>query len=270
MIVVLQILDVLLPVIYALVAGMYLLQFMRDEDLKVAASQGLAILLGAHLLYLLARGIHFGYFPLGSKPEFFSVVALGIASTYAYIERSQKQSRTGVFFLAIAFAFQAYASVFMPYEGKHPLLLENPIYGLHVIFVVFGLTALAIGAVFAMMYLLLTRQLKRRELGMFFQRLPPLVNLERMGKLGTLVGVILLGLGLGLGYMVALAVDVPGTFDFFDIKIIITNAIWLGYVAAVLFARFRGLSGLRAAQLTIFWFIVFMTSVGVASHQFQG
>jgi ABC-type uncharacterized transport system permease subunit len=262
----LQILDILLPVGYAAVVGAYLVQFFRDEGDEMSSARfGLYALIAVHATYFVLRGIELGFMPFGTKADFLSLVALSIGIVYGVIEKTQAQSRTGAFFLVPAFAGQTIASVFVEYSKKHPLLLENPIYGVHVIFMVLGLTALAVGALYALMYVLLSRQLKARELGMFFKRLPPLMKLEKMSRVGTVAGVVVLGLGLGLGYMVGATIE---EFNLMDPKFIVSDVIWLGYLAGVVIAKVRGLSGMQAAWATMIWFTIFLASVGVANHSF--
>lgn len=263
---ILQILDILLPVGYAAVLGAYLVQFFRDSEHEMTSARfGLYGLIAVHVVYFVMRGMELGFMPFGSKADFLSLVALSIGIVYGVIEKTQNQSRTGAFFMVPAFAGQTIASVLIEYSKKHPLLLENPIYGIHVLFMVMGLTALAVGALYALMYVLLSRQLKARELGMFFKRLPPLMTLEKMSRVGTLVGVVVLGLGLGLGYMVGATLD---EFNLMDPKIIVSDVIWLGYLAGVIVSRVRGLSGMQAAWATMIWFTIFLASVGVANHSF--
>lgn len=262
----LHILDVVLPLLYAGVTALYLQQFIKDRAAFFSARYILYGVIGLHVAYFVLRTIEFSYFPFGTKPEFLSFVALSIAAVYAFIERQQKQSRTGIFFATIALIFQLPASVFMDYSGKHPILLENPTYAIHVVFLILGLTALATGALYALMYVILSRQLKNRALGMFFKRLPPLASLERMSRIGTVAGTVLLGAGLGMGYLLAL--DLPG-FNLFDPKFLIADGVWLGYAAGIVFARSRGLSGLQSAYLSLLWFAVFLASVAVANHSFQ-
>lgn len=263
---ILQIFDVVLPLAYAGVFAAYLLQFFRDDQDTTAARYALMGLLGAHVLYFVLRGAHHHYLPLASKEEFLSMLALSVTGVYTLIERTQHQTRTGAFFLAPALFAQSVASVFMGYSTKHPILLENPVYGVHVVLLVFGLTALAVGALYALMYVLMSRQLKARDLGMFFKRLPPLATLEKMSKVGTIAGIALLGFGLLMGFLVGFSVEV----DLFNPKIIITNVIWLGYVAGFIVSRVRGLSGMQVAWATMLWFAVLLISVGATDHTFIG
>lgn len=264
----LQIFDILLPLIYAAVLALYVWEFWRgDDQISKHARRGLYGLLAGHVAYLVARWIELGFFPLGSKAEFYSWLAISVVAAFAIVDRKLEQSRTGAFFIGISLVFQILASVFMTYETKHALLLENPIYALHVVFMIFGVTALAVGAIYALMHVLLSRQLKSRDLGVFFKRLPPLRTLERMSKISTVTGTVLLGLGLLVGYLVAYGLEI--NYDLSDPKYMVTNSIWLGYVLGIIFVRSRGIPGLKLAYATVAWFVVLLVSVGVASHSFQ-
>lgn len=266
----LEILDIALPLGYLAVFALYVREFLRGDPDEADDSAGnsraaLYGLIAVHTTYFVLRGIELGFMPFGSKADFLSLVALSIGTVYAFIEQRQQHGQTGAFFVAPALVGQSIASVFMEYSTKHPLLLENPVYGVHVIFMVLGLTALAVGALYSVMFLLLSQQLRARELGMFFKRLPPLMKLERMSRLGTITGTALLGFGLGLGYLVGISIP---DFDAFSPKIILTNVIWLGYLIGLLLSRVRGFSGVQMSWATMIWFTLFLISVGFADHSF--
>jgi len=202
--------------------------------------------------------------PFAGKAEFLSLTALALTIVYAAIERRLSQFKTGVFFLGIALILAAIGTA-LPQSETHSVLLENPTYGVHVIFMVLGFVSLALGAIYALMFVLLERQLKKRELGMFFKRLPALFDLARMSKTGTLSGVALLAFGMSLGYMLAFTVD---GFDLYDTKLMISNGIIAGYIIGISSAKIKAFSGVNIAYATILWFSVLVISVGFASHTF--
>jgi HemX protein len=245
-----QILEVLLPIFYGGTFALYFREFLQGRDAqRVLGPRALYATVGLHGLYLVMISVAFHHFPISSRAEFLSVTALCVGLLYAFLETRNKESQTGVFFVSIAFIFQLIASILIEHTTTHPLLHENPVYGIHVIFMVFGFAALAISALYALMYIMLARQLKSRHLGVIFQRLPPLNTLENMSKLATISGIILLGIGLGTGHFVALWV--LEDFNLLDPKIIVTDIVWLAYVIGFVVARWRGLSGLRMAYLNL-------------------
>lgn len=271
-----DILEVVLPLIYAGVFAVYLRHFLQPQDSAKRPFRGTQLLYGTialHVGYLSFRSVVFHHFPVSSRAEFLSLVALCVAVVYAFAETRHRQPGTGVFFISIALLFQFLSALLIEPVTTHPLLHENPIYGIHVIFMVLGFTALAISALYALMYLLLARQLKSRDLGVIFRRLPPLSTLENMSRLATVSGIVLLGVGLALGHYMALYVF--ESFNFFDPKVLITDIAWLAYLLGYIVVRVRGLSGRRMGYLSLACYLVFVASMVVVNtfsttfHSFQ-
>jgi len=272
---VLQIIEIVLPLLYLGLTGLYARNFFDQEHEKRTARTGLYGLLGAHLGYLTLLGVAQHAWPLASMAEFLSVLSVSLTITYAITERAEEDSNTGMFFLGIASIFQVFSSVLMEdiTTKTHPLLLENPIYGIHVAFTVLGFAALAVGALDAVMYILLSRQLKSRELGLFFRRLPPLIRLETMSRIATLTGIALLGVGLGLGHFVA--IYILEDYNLWDPKIVIMDAAWAAYFVGFVVVKLRGLSGIRmgylslAAYLGLMLMMILSNLLTSSFHSFQ-
>ena len=271
----LNILNVALVACYALLLALYAHHFMRGDSpqrpfLGVKLLYGL---LALHTIYEVARGVQVHAFPLSTKSEFLSLLALSTVGVYALTERGQDQRHTGVFFIAIALPFQLLSAALWEQTSTAPVLMENPIYGLHVLFTVLGFTGLAVGALYAIMYILLARQLKQHELGVFFKRLPPLVQLEQLSKRSTTAGIFLLGAGLGLGHYVA--ATALGDLSLTDPKILLMDLAWLSYLVGFIVVKVRGVSGLRAGYLALAGYIMLMLTVVVTNvilssfHSFQ-
>ncbi len=272
---VVHILEIALPLLYAAVFGLYLRNFFRTKDTssRFAGTKLLYGTLATHFTYLVLRGIAFHHFPVSSRAEFLSLLALCVGLVYVFTETRQKESDTGVFFIAIAAVAQTYSTLIIDDTIAHQLLHENPVYGIHVIFTVFGFAALAVSALYALMYILLSRQLKSRNLGVIFKRMPPLSSLENMSRLATFSGIILLGLGILLGHFVSLSQ--LNTFNLSDPKVLITDLAWLAYATAFATARLRSICGLRMAYLSLFGYLFFIAAIVVANtfsstfHSFQ-
>lgn len=272
----LQIIEVVLPLLYLVALGLYAWHFFEDEERSARLGRRLLYgLLALHVSYLAARGLELHAWPLGSKAEFLSILALSITAVYAVTERGEEDSHTGMFFLGIALPFQAASSLLMEEVDAttHPLLLEHPIYGIHVVFTVLGFAALAVGALDAVMYILLSRQLKNRSLGLFFRRLPPLMKLENMSRLATVSGIFLLGAGLALGHFVALYV--LEDFNPWDPKIVVMDLAWAAYLVGYVIVRLRGLGGLRMGYMSLAAYLILMVTMILSNvvlnsfHSFQ-
>lgn len=276
MLTLIQTLEIALPLLYAAVFAVYLRHFLRDSTPTKNLFIGSRLLYGAlaiHLGYLGIRSIHIDHLPVGSRAEFLSLVALCIGLVYALVERKHQEANTGVFFIALIVATQAWSAILMKPPAPPELLTEHPVYGVHVLFTVFGFTALAVSALYALMYILLSRQLKSRNLGVIFRRLPPLNTLETMSRLATLCGIVLLGIGLATGHFVGMYI--LDDFDFFDPKIVITYVGWVAYAAGYLVVKIRGLSGLRIGYLALGGYLALICAMVVVNtfastfHSFQ-
>ena len=115
---------------------------------------------------------------------------------YLIIERTSGEGKTGVFFISIAFIFQVSASMFHVVDTHIHQLLTNPIFGIHVFFTLIGISALAISAIYGLMYWMLAKQIKSHNMGIIYRGMPPLDQLESMGRLSSILGLVSLGLGL--------------------------------------------------------------------------
>jgi HemX protein len=271
---VLHILEFGLPALYAACFALYFRHFLApDSEKHFIGPSMLKATLVVHVGYLVMRGVLLDHFPVATRAEFLSVLAVSITAIYVLVETREKDPNTGVFFLGLIFLFQLASSVLVADLESYPVQMRHPVFGSHVLFTIFGFTALSLSALYALMYVLLSRQLKSRDLGLIFRRLPPLATLENMSRMATIAGVVLLGVGLALGHWVAL--DRGVSLSMLDPIIIAADLIWLAYFIGLLFASVRGLSGLRMGYLSLFGYIALIGTVFViisvsgAFHSFQ-
>jgi ABC-type uncharacterized transport system permease subunit len=271
---ILDILEFLLPALYAVNFALYFRHFLNpDTDKPFFGSRLLKGTLAVHVGYLVLRGVLLEHFPIAGRAEFLSVLAISITAIYVLVETREKDPNTGIFFLGLIFLFQLASSVLVGDMVDYPVQTRHPVFGVHVVFTVFGFAALSLSALYALMYILLSRQLKSRDLGVIFRRLPALSTLENMSKLATLAGVVLLGIGLALGHWVAL--DQGVSLAMLDPIIIAADLIWLAYFLGLIIVWVRGLSGLRVGYLSLIGYIVLIGTVFLimtvsgAFHTFQ-
>mgnify|MGYP005619873531 CR=1 FL=1 len=212
-----------------------------------------------HIIYLVGRGLHNRHFPITNTFESFSMLAMSIALIYLLLEKIRHEGKTGLFFIGIAFLFQLFASTFMIDESAHNLLLANPIFGIHTLFTLLGLTALAISAIYGLMYWMLAKEIKAHRFGKIYTNLPPLKSVEDLGRTASLIGLILLGIGILLGhYMASLEF---GYFFVLDAKMIVADLAWLAYTIGWIFVVRYRLSGLRMSRIAFWGFVIFFISM---------
>ncbi len=272
--VVLSVANVLLPLLYLVVWGTYLWLFRSNDPLPRRLASRLAA--GVVLLHLATETadilVH-GHLPMGTPLEFISTLALAILITYLAIERRYRVKTTGFVPTGIAFVLQFVASAFATkvHHGARPFL-SDPGFAGHAILVLLAYTALTLSFVYALLYLILARQLGRHQFGLLFRRLPSLDVLERMSVTAVELGVPLLFVALCLGhlwmYNLADRVDpaLAAQLSPWDPKILVSWVIFLGYLGGLAGYRFLGWRGRRMNVLAVAAFTIIVVTIGVIRH----
>jgi ABC-type uncharacterized transport system permease subunit len=256
MLLLIDLLTALLPLAYALAAANYAVYFVRrDPFAERTCTPFLMSTVGLHLLFFALRYLYFERFPLASLAEVLSCVALAIAAVYLYVERVQASRATGVFLVGVAALLQLFASAFLQHAvpAEPSPLFRSPWWTLHTLAVVVGYSAFFVGAVYAWMFVLLYRALRKKKFGLVFERLPSLDVLASMGMGATLLGLVAFTCVIVLGIVMSAGV-VPGFYA--DPKFISAVVAWLVYAGAVGAHFFLGWRGARAVKLTLLGFVV--------------
>jgi ABC-type transport system involved in cytochrome c biogenesis permease subunit len=189
--VLLQLLNVLLPLAYLLAVLDYLALFTTRAPWTVRSATGLAwgVVIG-HGAYLILNTIAFRHVPLANVWEAFSFVAFALTTVYLVLEWRLGNKATGVFLLTPALFFQVVSSAFVTHTAEVEDILRSSWFGVHVTAALLGYAAFAVAAVYGLLYLMLYASLKGTNVGLVFQRLP---NLEVLGKLN--ISALLFGWG---------------------------------------------------------------------------
>ena len=180
-----------------------------------------------------------------------------LALLFLLITRVLEDERSvGIIVLPLICLFQL-VGVFTPLQNvEDPSLSPNPWFILHASVALFSYGAFAISFATAVLFLLLHRQIKGKHLGLIFERLPSLGELDYFTYRSITIGFIALTLSIAFGVIwtqIHLGKLLQG-----DSKEIITFINW-GVYALYLHSRFyRGWQGKRAAMLAILGFMVLM------------
>jgi HemX protein len=275
MMVLLSVFKVVLPLFYMVVWGVYLWLFYTDDPrARRICSRLAAAAVLLHVGCITAKSMVLGRLAMGGALEFMCAWALALLGTYLVIEKRLKAKNTGFLVTGMAFFLVLVASAFSTTAPKANTLLSDPGFAGHVVLVLLAYTALSLSFLFAVLYLILTRQLMRRQFGLLFRRLPSLATLERMSVGAVELGVPLLFLALALGHlwMYDLADRLPAEMAAkltpWDPKIMVSWIIFLGYTAGLLGHRFLGWRGRRMNVMAVTAFVVVVAAVGVVHHFF--
>ena len=207
MLILLQLLNVLLPLGYLLAVVVYLALYTTGAPWTARAATGVARgVVATHLGYLVLATLVFAHVPVANVWEAFSFLAFALATVYLVLEWRLQNKATGVFLLAPALFFQVVSSAFVTHTSEVEQILRSSWFGLHVTAALLGYAAFAISAVYGLLYLLLYRTLKGNRIGLIFERLPSLEILGRL-NLSALIfgwGNLTLAIVIGMVWVVGL------------------------------------------------------------------
>ncbi len=233
-----QILSYILPVMYFMVIYLYFMIFSgKEKKLLNKTTPFLIILLIVHAIELGSRHIALKTMPLSTAHDAFSFLAFSILLVYMIIELSLNNRGSGIFILSFAFLLELISTFSLTWQPETNELLKSPMFAVHASFSIMGYTALSLSAIYSFMYVIQNRNIKKHRLGLLFTQLPALTYLEKMSIHSVVIGIILLGAGIMLGHIQARSL--LGSFWPNDLKVIVTDIIWLlyflGYVSARVF-----------------------------------
>ncbi len=257
-----QIISYSLPILYMVVIYIYYLIF--TEKTKTLANKTTPILLFlvvCHLIEIITRSIAIDSMPLSTTHDAYAFIAFSITLVYLISEIGIKSRGAGIFILSFALILELLSSYNMSWEPETNPLLVDKTFAIHASLSIMGYTALSLAAIYALLYILQNNNLKKRNLGNLFMQLPALNYLERMSSRSVLTGIILLGIGILLGHYQAHVMI--GEFWPKDIKVIVSDVVWLLYVVGFVFTSIKKWRGEKMAYLSFYGFLILIVGGGI-------
>ncbi|PJA76787.1 hypothetical protein CO151_01625 [bacterium CG_4_9_14_3_um_filter_65_15] len=267
-------LRILLPILYAATLGLYLWLFYSDHPTaRHRSTQLAAVTVITHMATMVAQTAYLQRIPLESPLEFLSALGLAIMVTYLVIELRIRAKNTGFIVVGMAFFLVTIAEIFFRNRISGNPLLQLPGFAAHAALAILAYTALSLSFLYAILYLILARQLANHSFGLLFRRLPSLEVLERMsiGAIKLALPLLFSALALGHLWMYHLRDTHPelaAQLTPWDPKILTTWVIFLGYLTGMAGYHFLGWRGRRMNMLAVGAFIVVMGATGAAHHFF--
>ena len=195
-----------------------------------------------------------GYFPIRNLGESLSLFAWTIIGVYLCIQVRFNLLVLGSFLTPLAAVMMISSSFLPPQTGLVNPLLHNIWLMIHVGTIFIGNGIFAIAFLAGIMYLIQERQIKSKQLGAFYHRLPSLEALDALNYNCLILGFPLLTLGMLSGSV--FAQYTLGQFWRWDPKEVWSLITWLLY-AALLHGRLKaGWRGKRSAIISIVGFLV--------------
>ena len=197
------------------------------------------------------RGELRGKCPLGDYGEILAFLAWSLVLFYLVVGPTYRISLLGLFTAPVVVVFQAIALVPGMMESE-PVKVEkvDPWGEAHAAFSVLSYGAFALGAVAALMFLVLNKKLKNQQLSSsLFRNLPPVRSL-----LHSVVRLTMLGAGI-------LTVGIATAFLMEQEKLSVTHLVaavvtWLAYLTLISVHLYRGITPRRLASSVIVLFVL--------------
>jgi cytochrome c-type biogenesis protein CcsB len=259
--------------LYLIATAGYLIFFVQPERKSIAsAALWAAVLgLGAHFVYFILRWTESGRIPVTNFFEAISAFGMGIVLVFLIMELRYRIPALGTFMLPLVLLLMAPAALTTRQIGGVNPILKSAWLGIHTSLALLGDAAFAFAFIVSLMYLIQERQLKHKNLGAIFHRLPPLDVMDTISYKALSIGWPLFTLGMITGSI--WAESAWGTYWSWQPKETASLIVWLIYLS-LLHLRTIGWRGRKMAYLSIAGFLFVMISffvvsrIGVGKHTF--
>lgn len=261
---VLAVLNGLLPVGYLVALLGYLVVFVKQRSGLGPWVTGFAwIMVATHLGYLIVSGVEYRHVPLASTWESLTVIAFALALVYLVLEWQMRDRSTGAFLMGGVLLLQILSTAFISHTRDVADILRSPMFGIHVSTALLGYVALAVAALYGVMYLVQYRQLKQRHVGLLFQRLPNLETLARLNIRALAIGWIGLTVAIVAGTVWAFDLSRAGEIQvnlLQDPKFLLTIGLWVIYGVCLGGVFILGWPKRTLASISVAAFVLMLTS----------
>jgi HemX protein len=241
---------------------LFLAEFRRGAALRFPSARILlATTLGLAALRLGLFIAENGRPPLAAPGEAFSTIAFSIVLVTFLLELINRERSTAFLMLTAATVFQCVAIVAEPVGTVGPELSKLLIqrwFGMHAVTAILGYTAFAVSAVYAIVFVLLYADLKRRRFGAIYEQAPSLEELSRTAIRSSTLGFAFLTVAFIVGAVGwARVMDLPVHQE---PKVVSTFVVWLVYGIGISLYWFAGWRGVRCVGITLAAFILMILS----------
>ena len=250
-------------VLYAAAGAAYALHFARRSP--QAGRIATALLIFAALVHTFVIGMQtmeVRHVPFANPSRAVSTFVWLLALSYLYLEVTTDERAMGVFIVHILIGLQLIPAMSPGVERMDPVL-DSPWFWVHVSSLLFAYASCALAGVLGLTYVLQFKEIKKKQLGYFYTRLPSLQTLDVMNSRAVTIGWLFLTLGVAVGALWTaqarvLAPNDPNlmAMSLDDPKVLGAVITWIVYSFAVLSRRTMGWTGRRAALLSALGFAI--------------
>jgi ABC-type transport system involved in cytochrome c biogenesis permease subunit len=249
--------------LYALAAALYLLFLGRGAERTASwAARALGASVVSHLAFIGTNWAVLGTVPAADIHQALAVMSLLVTLAFLVTARWRQRLRVLGAFITPITLLLFMGAAFRRGVGPVPETVRSALLPIHVGVNVLGLAAFALAFAAALAYLLQERQVRRKNLGALFQRLPALDQLDSLGLRAVLVGFPLLTVGVVTGTIWAVRVH-SSAFALTAAQGFALLA-WLLFATVLLLRVAAGWRGRKAAIGTALGFLC--TMAGLAGY----
>lgn len=249
--------------LYAIAGGLYVLFLAKGaEPMATWAARVLGMAVVSHLGFLGTNWALLGHVPTADIHQALAVMSLLVVLVFLITIRSRARLRVLGAFITPVTLLLFMGAAFRRGVGPVPEEVRSALLPVHVAVNVLGLVAFALAFAAAIAYLIQERQVRRKNLGGLFQRLPALDQLDSLGLRAVLVGFPLLTIGVVTGTIWAVQLH-ESAFSISAAQAFALLA-WLLFAAVLLLRVAAGWRGRKAAIGTMLGFLC--TMVGLAGY----
>ena len=272
-----------IPLLLYLAAGiLYGAHFAtRDETAGRSATAVLTVGAVAHSFVIGMQTMAAGHVPVAGVAQAISAFVLLLALGYLHLELTTGERALGVVIAPLLVLLQLLRAVSPVVERRIPVL-ESPWFAVHVASLLFAYACLALAFGVGLTYVLLFKEIKAKQLGYFYSRLPALESLDLMNARTIVIGWVFMTIGVVVGIIWTVQARQGAIVDprvqaitLADPKILGALVTWVIYTFAF-YTRMRGFGGKRSAYISVIGFaIVLFNFVPIGyfltrSHNFGG
>ena len=273
----------LIPLIlYAAAGVVYAVHFVRRQPGVGRAATTLLLLAAlSHTFVIGMQTMEVRHVPIASMSRAVSSFVWMLALSYLYLEMTTDERAMGVFVLPLLVGLQAIPVLSPGVENADPLF-DSPWFWVHVASLLFAYASFALAAMLGLTYVLQFKEIKKKQLGYFYTRLPSLHILDAMNSRAVVIGWVFLTIGVVVGVVWASQARAlnPGNanlqeMSLNDPKIFIALVSWAVYSFEMLARRTLGWTGRRSAWMSALGFAIILLNFlpvnyfVTTSHTFQ-
>jgi ABC-type uncharacterized transport system permease subunit len=223
-----------------------------------APAVGLGIVF--HFVSLMETALLSGYTELLTIRQAESTLALIIAIIFMALYVRYKTASPAALIFPLIFILTFASAI-----AQHPVAFSSPTFRsgwivFHVCTLLFGYAMLFLSFVSSLLYLILSRQLKRKRTPSWAARMPALQEIDELGYKALLMGFPFMTVGLLAGAVVAQ--ERYGATYFTDPKVLLSLLMWVIYLVLLYTRWSAGWRGRKAAYLASFGFVVSVCAWG--------